>query len=274
MTLVVPGRRGPAATAIRAAFTAYVVLLVAVPLVAMAWTALSDGPGAFVAALKSPVALAALKLTFWTSLLVAVIGLFLGTATAWVLVRYEFPGRALLSSFIDLPLALPTLVAGLMIASLFGPQATLGRALLHHGVRVIFAPPGIVLALLFVTLPFGVRSVEPTLRALDPAEEEAAATLGAGPFATFRRVVLPAIAPAAISGAVRTLARALGEFGSIVVVAGNMPRRTLTAPVYVFAEIESGAPRVAAAVSLVLLLLALALYGATRLIDRRREAAR
>jgi sulfate transport system permease protein len=259
VTVVVPGTRGVAARVVRGTFVLYVALLVAIPLAAIVCAAFADGPAAFWSAVTTPVARDALRLTAWTSLLVAVVGLFFGTATAWVLVRYRFPGRALLSSLIDLPLALPTLVAGLMITALFGPDTALGRAFEAHGWRVVFAPTGIVLALLFVTLPFVVRAVEPALRALDPAEEEAAHTLGAGPWTTFRRVLLPALGPAAVSGAVRALARALGEFGSIVVIAGNIPRQTLTAPVFVYGEIESGAPQAAAAVSLVLLALALGL---------------
>ncbi|MEZ4433986.1 MAG: ABC transporter permease subunit [bacterium] len=265
-------RPGPVERALRGGVIAYIALLVAAPLVGLAVFGLADGPAALVERIGAPVARAALWLTLWTALLVGVIDVLLGAATAWVLVRYRFPGRALLSAAIDLPLAIPTLVAGVMLAVLYGPDALLGARLAAAGLDVAFAPPGIVLALLFVTLPFVVRAVEPVLAEVDPAEEEAARTLGAGPWRTFRAVFLPAIGPAALSGGIRAVGRAVGEFGSLVVIAGNIPFETLTAPVYIFGEIESGAPRAAAAVAVALLALALALHGASRAIERRTGA--
>ncbi|MFZ1538709.1 MAG: ABC transporter permease subunit, partial [Chromatiaceae bacterium] len=187
---------------------------------------------------------------------------------AWVLVRYRFPGRGLLSALVDLPFAIPTLVTGIMLVVLFGPQSALGAWLGVRGVPVAFAAPSIILALLFITMPFVVRAVEPVLLEQDPAEEEAAYTLGAGALTVFRRVLLPPIAPAILSGTIRSYARALGEFGSIVVVSGNIPLQTLTAPVYLFGEIESGRADVAAAVSVVLLAVALSLTFAARGIER------
>lgn len=265
-------RPGPIERALRGGVIAYITLLVAAPLVGLAVFGLADGPTALVDRLGAPVARAALWLTLWTALLVGVIDVLLGAATAWVLVRYRFPGRALLSAAIDLPLAIPTLVAGVMLAVLYGPDALLGARLAAAGLEVAFAPPGIVLALLFVTLPFVVRAVEPVLAEVDPAEEEAARTLGAGPWRTFRAVFLPAIGPAALSGGIRAVGRAVGEFGSLVVIAGNIPFETLTAPVYIFGEIESGAPRAAAAVAVALLALALLLHGVARAIERRTGA--
>ncbi|MCB9552389.1 MAG: sulfate ABC transporter permease subunit [Myxococcales bacterium] len=265
-------RPGPIERALRGGVVAYITLLVAVPLVGLAVFGLADGPAALVDRLGAPVARAALWLTLWTALLVGVVDVLLGAATAWVLVRYRFPGRALLSAAIDLPLAIPTLVAGVMLAVLYGPDALLGARLAAAGLDVAFAPPGIVLALLFVTLPFVVRAVEPVLAEVDPAEEEAARTLGAGPWRTFRAVFLPAIGPAALSGGIRAVGRAVGEFGSLVVIAGNIPFETLTAPVYIFGEIESGAPRAAAAVAVALLALALLLHGAARGIEERTGA--
>ncbi|MCB9527260.1 MAG: sulfate ABC transporter permease subunit [Myxococcales bacterium] len=265
-------RPGPIERALRGGVVAYITLLVAVPLVGLAVFGLADGPAALVDRLGAPVARAALWLTLWTALLVGVVDVLLGAATAWVLVRYRFPGRALLSAAIDLPLAIPTLVAGVMLAVLYGPDALLGARLAAAGLEVAFAPPGIVLALLFVTLPFVVRAVEPVLAEVDPAEEEAARTLGAGPWRTFRAVFLPAIGPAALSGGIRAVGRAVGEFGSLVVIAGNIPFETLTAPVYIFGEIESGAPRAAAAVAVALLALALLLHGAARGIEERTGA--
>lgn len=260
--------------AIGAGAALYVVLLVALPLAALVYVGLSGGLSVLWQEISSPVARAALWLTLWTSFVVAVVNGFLGTATAWVLVRYPFPGRALLSALVDLPLAIPTLVAGMMLAVLYGAGSFAGGVLEVFGIELIFAPPGIVLALAFVTLPLVVRAVEPVLLEIDPAEEEAARVLGASPLKTFQTVHLPAIAPAALSGAIRSLGRALGEFGSIVVVAGNIPFKTLTAPVYVYGEIESGAPRTAAAMSVVLLVVALGLHAAAHVIERQTGSRR
>lgn len=265
---------GPAQRSIAAGVTLYVVLLVAVPLAALAHAGIAQGLPALWEAVSAPVARAALWLTVWTAALIALLNALLGTATAWVLVRYRFPGRLLLSALVDLPFAIPTLVAGMMLAVLYGQGSLIGNALCAFGIELIFAPPGIVLALMFVTLPFVIRAVEPVLLEIDPAEEEAALVLGAGPLRAFRTVYLPAILPTALSGAIRSLGRAMGEFGSIVVVAGNIPLRTLTAPVYVFGEIESGSPHSAAALSVVLLALALALHGLAHFIDTRAGARR
>jgi sulfate transport system permease protein len=234
--------------------------------------AFADGLSVFFEALDSKVARAALWLSLWTGVVIAVLNAFLGTATAWVLVRYRFPGRKALSALVDLPFAIPTLVAGIMIAILYGPDAALGKAFASHGIAIVFAKPAIVLALMFVTIPFVIRAVEPVLLEVDPAEEEAALVLGAGPWLVFRTVYLRAIAPAALSGAIRSLGRALGEFGAIAVVAGNIPMRTLVAPVYIFGEIESGAPQAAAALSVVLLVLAIALHALARFIEQRTGA--
>jgi sulfate transport system permease protein len=250
----------------------YVVLLVALPLVSLVEAGLSQGLPKFWQAVTSEVARNALWLTVWTAMLIAVINAVLGTATAWVLVRYRFPGKALLSAVVDLPFAIPTLVAGIMLAVLYGPGTWLGTTLAAHGFEIIFAQPGIVLALLLVTLPFVIRAVEPVLLEIDPAEEEAALVLGASAWRAFRTVYLPAIMPAALSSAIRSLGRALGEFGALVVVAGNIPMRTLTAPVYVFGEIESGAPHAAAALSVVLLGLALGMHALAAYIERNTGA--
>jgi sulfate transport system permease protein len=247
----------------------YVVLLVALPLAALVWFGSSDGFEALTSLARSEVARSALWLTVWTSTLVAVLNVVLGTITAWVLARYRVPGRALISALLDLPLAIPTLVAGVMLAILYGPTSLLGHKLGELGVPIIFAQPGIILALLFVTVPFVVRAVEPVLSELDVGEEEAAKTLGATPAQTFRSVFLPAIAPAALSAGIRSLGRALGEFGSVVIVAGNIPMKTLSAPVFILGEIEGGAPRMAAAMSVLLLFIALALHGTASLIERK-----
>ena len=254
--------------AVRWGVVSYVGLLVAVPLAALLASGLGEGVTALWQAVTSPVAADALARTLWTAGVMALVNAVMGTATAWVLVRYEFPGRGLLSGLVDLPFAIPTLVTGVMLVLLFGPQSALGGWLHAQGLPVAFATPSIVLALLFITVPFVVRAVEPVLLEQDPAEEEAARTPGAGTFTVFRRVLLPPLLPAILSGTIRSYARALGEFGSIVVVSGNIPYQTLTAPIYVFGEIESGRPQVAAALSVALLAVALALTFAAHAIER------
>jgi sulfate transport system permease protein len=254
--------------ALRSGVVVYVALLVALPLAALVQHGLADGPLGLWRAATTPVAASAILLTLWTAALMAVVNAFMGTLTAWALVRYEFPGRGGLSALVDLPFAIPTLVTGVMLVVLLGPQSPIGGWLAAHGVQVAFAPPAIVLALLFITVPFVVRAVEPVLMEQDPAEEEAARTLGAGTWTVFWRVLLPPILPAILSGTIRSFARALGELGSVIVVSGNIPYRTLTAPIYVFGEIESGQPGSAAAVSVVLLAFALILAFAARGIER------
>jgi len=253
---------------VRFAVLAYIGFLVLLPLAALAQHGLKDGFTALWQALSTPGALHALWLTLWSAALMALINALMGTATAWALVRYRFPGRSFLSTLVDLPFAIPTLVTGVMLVILYGPRGLMGDWLAAADTKIAFAPPGILLALLFVTLPFVVRAVEPVLLEQDPAEEEAARTLGAGPFTIFLRVLLPPLLPAILSGSVRSFARALGEFGSIVVVSGNIPYKTLTAPIYIFGEIEAGDPQAAAAVSLVLLALAVALTYAGRALER------
>ncbi|TAH37479.1 MAG: sulfate ABC transporter permease subunit CysT [Planctomycetota bacterium] len=262
------------ARAARAGVIGYITVLVILPLAALVFHGLENGLGAVVRAVTEPVALDALQLTFWTAAVMALLNAVMGTATAWVLVRYRFPGRALLSALVDLPFAIPTLVTGVMLVLLYGPQTPAGGWLSEHGFPVAYAPPGILLALLFISVPFVVRAVEPVLMELDPAEEEAARTLGAGDWVIFRRIVLPALMPAILSGTLQSFARALGEFGSIVIVAGNIPHRTLTAPVHIFGEIESGSSQTAAAVSVVLVAVALLLEPLRRWLGRRLGARR
>ena len=196
----------------------------------------------------------------------------MGTMLAYALVRYQFPGRRTLSAVVDLPLAIPTLVTGVMLVALYGPNSMIGGFLDDLGIQVIFTPIAIMLALLVVTLPLVVRSVQPVLQELDPAEEEAAATLGANAWTTFHRVVLPAIRPAIVGGTLLTFARCLGEFGSVVLVAGNVPNKTLTAPVFIFQLANQFRPVEAAAVATVLFALSFVLVLVTgRLCAARRS---
>src|SRR6185503_13975890 len=237
----------------------YLGFIVALPLATIIKSGFAGGLTAFWEDVTNPTAFSALKLTLTTSVIITVINAVMGTLTAYVLVRFNFPGKGLLNAFIDMPFAIPTLVTGVMLVALYGPQRAVGAWLNAHGIQVIFATPGIVLALLVITYPFVIRAVQPVLMEVEKGQEEAAYTLGASKWITFRRVVLPTIAPALITGSLLCFARALGEFGSIVVVAGNIPGVTLTAPVYVFGQIESQNQRGASAMSILLLALSFTL---------------
>jgi sulfate transport system permease protein len=253
---------------LRGAVLAYLALMIAVPLLAVVERGFSAGLRAFWRELANPIAFDALKLTVTAAAITAAVNLVLGTLTAYVLARYQFPGRGVLDSLVDMPFAIPTLVTGVMLVVLYGPSGVLGSWFESRGISIIFAKPGIVLALRFVTYPFVIRTVQPVLLEAERHEEEAAFTLGASRWTNFRRIVLPTIFPAAVSGALLSFARALGEFGSIVVVAGNIPRRTLTSPVYVFGEVEAHNERGASAMSVVLLALS---FGLLLLLDWRQR---
>jgi sulfate/thiosulfate transport system permease protein len=262
--------RPPAGAALRrwslrgAAFV-YLGLFIVLPVGVLLQHGFSGGFENLRAAFHTPGGKAAIRLTLEMAFLTALINGIFGTLLAYVLVRMRFPGRDLLSTVVDLPFAVPTLVAGVMLVALYGPSSTVGGWFEEHGIHIIFAPLGILLALLFVTLPLVVRTVQPVLLELDPAEEEAARVLGAGRWTTFRRVMLPALRPAIAAGCLLAFARALGEFGAIVVVSGNIPNKTLTAPVFITqlltpsAYVQSGGPDAAAAVSALLFGLAFVL---------------
>jgi sulfate/thiosulfate transport system permease protein len=257
---------------LRATGVTYLTLLLLVPLAVILTDGLRGGIGGLLHAVSQPVAWHALKLTLWTALVMVAINTVMGTLTAYVLVRYDFPGKTLLNGLVDIPLAIPTLVTGVMLVVLYGPQQALGAWLERSlGMRVIFAPPGIVLALLFVTFPFVVRAVQPALLALDRAQEDAAETLGASGWTVFRRITLPALALPLTGGALLSFARAIGEFGSIIIVAGNVPLYSQTAAVYVWGEVESENRLGASAVSIVMLAFALALILVVGRIQRRQR---
>jgi len=231
--------------------TLYLSVVVLIPLAAVFWASRAEGGHVFWEVVTAPEALAALKLTLAAAAIVAAIQAVTGTAIAWVLVRDDFPGKSFVNSIIDLPFALPTIVAGLVLLTLYGPKGSLG-------VHIAYTRTAIVVALLFVTLPFVVRAVQPVLLELDREMEEAAASLGAGSFGIFRRIVLPNILPAILSGVALAFARAIGEIGSIVLISGNQPFRTEVASVYIFGRIQSGDRTSATAVSVVLLVISLA----------------
>jgi sulfate/thiosulfate transport system permease protein len=249
--------------------TTYLSLIVLIPLAAVVDRSLEEGVGAFWDAVTAPQAVASLKLTFVVSLVVAAINAVTGTLIAWVLVRDEFRGKRFVNALIDLPFAMPTVVAGLTLLALYGPKGPVG-------IDVAYTRVAVGLALLFVTLPFVVRAVQPVLMEVDREMEEAAKSLGASAWATFRRVVLPSLRPAIVAGAGLAFARALGEFGSIVLISGNLPYETEVASVFIFGRIETGDVTSAAAVSVVLLaasvllLAALARLGRPRWVDDGR----
>lgn len=238
----------------------YLTVMLIIPLLVIMQDAFQQGIGEFWRQVTLPAAAHALKLTLWTAAVMTIINTVMGIMTAFVLVRFDFPGKRVLNGIIDLPLAIPTLVTGVMLVILFGPQQALGAWLKDTlGLSIIFAPPGIIWALLFLTMPFVVRSVQPVLMDLDRTQEHAASTLGAGGWTIFRRILLPPLTLPVITGALLCFARAIGEFGSIVIVAGNIPFRTQTAAVYVFGEVESENRLGASAVSIVMIAIALGL---------------
>jgi sulfate transport system permease protein len=247
---------------------------VLLPLIAVVSKGFADGLGSLSGALDAPGAMAAIRLTLIMAAVTAVLNGVFGTLLAYVLVRFRFPGRGALGAVVDIPFAVPTLVTGVMLVALYGPTSPVGEFLGKVGIQIAFAQPGILLALLFVTLPLVVRTVEPVLLEVDPAEEEAARVLGAGNWTTFRRVVLPAIRPAIGAGALLSFARALGEFGAIVVVSGNLTGRTLTAPVFIFQLTNQFKPEQAAAVSMVLFGLSFLIVLVTERLIRRTGGRR
>ena len=224
----------PRRMGLRAVAVGYLLIIVLLPLVAIMSTGFKDGLTSLTAAIQTNGAQEAIKLTLLTSAAAAITNAVFGTLLAYVLVRIPFRGSGLLSTFVDLPFAIPTLVTGVMLVALYGPGSPVGRWLQDAGIQIAFAPLGIFLALLFVTLPFSVRTVQPVLAELDPAEEEAARVLGAGPWMTFRKIVLPALRPSIAGGALLSFARAIGEFGAVVIISGNITNKTLTAPVFIF----------------------------------------
>lgn len=221
------------------AFTCvYLTILVLIPLSGLFLKTATLGWHAFWATATSPRALASYQLSFGASFLAAALSVVLGLLVAWVLVRYRFPGKALADALVDLPFALPTAVAGLTLTALYAESGPLGGPLAAFGIKVAFTPLGVILALTFIGLPFVVRTVEPVLAALPSEVEEVAAVLGATRLQTFRRVILPAVFPALLTGFSLALARGVGEYGSIVFISGNMPMRTEITPLLIVTKLE------------------------------------
>ena len=260
----VTGAVGPLGIGISVLWLGVIVLL---PLAALTFTALSGGIGEFWEAVTAPAALAALRVTLAWSAVVALVNVVMGTLVAWVLVRDDFRGKSLVNAIIDLPFALPTIVASIVLLSLYGPYSPIGLQLNATGA-------GLAVALAFVTLPFVVRAVQPVLIEADREVEEAAASLGAGNPTIFWRVLLPTLTPAILSGGGLAFARAIGEYGSVVLIGGNIPGRTQVASQYIQQQIEIDRPVNAAAVSVALLFLAFLVLLLLRLLgglQRRRE---
>jgi sulfate transport system permease protein len=244
--------------------TVWLSVIVVLPLAAVVVRSTDGGLDAFWSSVSSRQAVSALRFTLLVSLVVAAINAAAGTLIAWVLVRDEFLGKRAVNAIIDLPFALPTIVAGLTLLALYGPTSP-------AGINVAYTQTAVALALLFVTLPFAVRSVQPVLIELDREMEEAATSLGASPATVFRRIILPSLVPAILSGSALAFARAVGEFGSLVLISGNIPFHTQVASVYVFKQLESDNPVGAAAVSVVLLILSLVVLIGLRGLERWRS---
>ena len=253
-----------------AAITSLMVVgLVVIPLAVLILRAASLGPAGFLAAAWTPRARAAYAVSLGASLAAAVISSLLGLLVAWVLVRLEFPGRRILDALVDVPLALPTAVAGLVYSTLYVEKGWLGQILVPVGIKGAYSRLGIVLVLVFVSLPFAIRVVQPVIESLDKDTEEAARLLGASKSQTFLRVVLPGILPAVVTGFALALARALGEYGSVVFISGNMPFKTEIAPVLIVSRLEEFAYAEATAIAVVLLGMSLSMLIVVNVLQQR-----
>jgi sulfate transport system permease protein len=237
----------------------YLSLLVLIPLSAAFFKTFTLTWAQFWAAVASPRVLAAYKLSFGASLLAASINAVFGFIVAWVLVRYRFPGRKLIDALVDLPFALPTSVAGIALTAIYAPNGLIGSRLEPFGIKVAFTRLGVMVALVFIGLPFVVRTVQPVLEDLESEKEEAAATLGAGRWATFTKVLFPSVRPALITGFALAFARAVGEYGSVIFIAGNIPLVSEITPLIIITKLEQYDYAGATAVAVVMLLISFAL---------------
>jgi sulfate/thiosulfate transport system permease protein len=231
----------------------YLTSLVLIPLLALMIRPVELGVGGFWHAISTPRVLASLRLSFGMALAAAAIDSVFGLIIAWVLARYRFPGKGLLDAVIDLPFALPTAVAGIALSTLYAPNGWIGSLLIQHGIRIAYTPWGVLLAMVFISLPFTVRTVQPVMGDLGLEVEEAAATLGATRIQTLIRVVLPMLAPAVLTGMAMAFARAAGEYGSIIFIAGNIPAISEIAPLLIITKLEQYDYAGAAAIGVVML---------------------
>jgi sulfate transport system permease protein len=246
---------------------AYLSLLVLLPLCTLFWQSSKLGLSKFWFIVTDPEVEAAMKLSFEAALTAAVINVVFGLLLAWVLARYKFPGKRLVDGIVDLPFALPTSVAGIALAAVYGSDSMFGGWLEHHGVKVVYTALGIVVALVFVGLPFVVRTVQPVIEELESEAEEAAASLGAGRWQTFQRVTLPAIFPGLLTGFALAFARGVGEYGSVVFISGNRPMETEIAPVAIMSKLEQFNTSGATAIALVMLGFSFAMLLAVHLLQ-------
>jgi sulfate transport system permease protein len=246
----------------------YLTLIVLIPLAALVLRPMDLGFSGFFAAVTQPRVLAALKLSFTTAFFAAAINALFGLAVAWMLVRYEFPGKKVVDAIVDLPFALPTAVAGIALTALYAPNGWIGQYLDPLGIKVAFTPLGIVVALTFIGLPFVVRTVQPVLEELDTELEEAAACLGATRFETFTRVIFPVILPALMTGFAMALARAVGEYGSVIFIAGNMPMVSEITPLLIVIKLEQFDYAGAAAIGVAMLLISFVMLLVINLLQR------
>jgi len=272
-------RRVPPGFGLSMGFTlGYMSLIVLIPLSAVFFKASSLGPEGFWAAATAPRVLASYKLSFGASLLAGAINVVFGLMLAWTLVRYSFPGRRIVDALIDLPFALPTAVAGIALTALYAKNGWLGQYLSQIGIDVAFTPLGVLVALIFEGVPFVVRTVQPVLEDLDLEFEEAAASLGATRTQTFRRVVLPMLAPALLTGFALAFARAVGEYGSVIFIAGNIPMVSEITPLIIITKLEqydyAGATAVAAVMLIISFILLLIINGLQASSARSSERAR
>ena len=255
---------------------AWLTLIVLIPLATIFLKSAGMGWSDFVAVGFSPRALAAYRLSFGTAAAAGLVNAVFGLLVAWVLVRYVFPGKRIVSALVDLPFALPTAVAGIALTALYAPNGWIGQYLEPLGIKIAFTPIGITIALVFVGLPFVVRSVEPVLADLGKEVEEAAATLGASRLQTFSRVIFPAIAPALLTGFALAFARGVGEYGSVIFISGNMPGRTEIAPLLIVTQLEQYDYDGATAIATVMMLASFAillLINWIQAVNRRRSGA-
>jgi len=252
----------------------YLSLMVLIPLSTLFLKTTTMTWPHFVQAVTSPRVMASYRLTFGASFLGALINGFFGLIVAWVLVRYSFPGRRFVDAIVDLPFALPTAVAGIALTAIYAPNGWIGRYLAPHGIQVAFTPLGVLVALTFIGLPFVVRTLQPVLEELDPDVEEAAASLGAGRWDTFWRVILPALWPAWLTGFALAFARALGEYGSVIFISGNMPMKTEIVPLLIVTKLEQYDYSGATAIASVMLVASFAILLTINMVQSQAQKGR
>ncbi len=238
---------------------AYLTLIILIPLSGLAWRSAALGWTDFWAIATDRRVVESLKLSFGASLIAAAVNVVFGVIVAWVLVRYRFPGRRIVDAMVDLPFALPTAVAGIALTTLYAPKGWVGSLFVPLGIKIAYTPLGVIIALIFIGLPFVVRTVQPVMEEIDREVEEAAATLGASRFQTISRVLLPGLTPAIVTGFALAFARAVGEYGSVIFIAGNLPFRTEISPLLIVIKLEEYNYAGATAIAAIMLIISFAM---------------